>query len=71
MSKQKNKSDFNAMNVPELKNICRNVEFRYLYKASILKTSLMEIASPVERMALPVDPNFGKDQTNDAYFNNS
>ena len=26
----------------------------------------MEIASAVERMVLPVDPNFEKDQTNDA-----
>ena len=26
----------------------------------------MEIASEVERMVLPVDPNFEKDQTNDA-----
>ena len=36
-----------------------------------LKTSLVEIASAVERMVLPVDPNFEKDQTNNAYFNNS
>ena len=34
-----------------------------------LKTSLVEIpeiTSAVERMVLPVDPNFEKDQTNDA-----
>ena len=31
-----------------------------------LKSSLVEIASAVERMVLPVDPNFEKDQTNDA-----
>ena len=31
-----------------------------------LKTSLVEIASAVERMVLPVDPNFEKDQVNDA-----
>ena len=32
-----------------------------------LKTSLVEIASAVERMLLPVDPNFVKDQTTDTY----
>ena len=31
-----------------------------------LKPSPEEIASAVERMVLPVDPNFEKDQTNDA-----
>ena len=31
-----------------------------------LKTSLVEIASAVERMVLPVDTKFEKDQTNDA-----
>ena len=31
-----------------------------------LKTSLVEIASAVERMVLPVDPDFEKDQVNDA-----
>ena len=31
-----------------------------------LKTLLVEIASAVERMVLGVDPNFEKDQTNDA-----
>ena len=31
-----------------------------------LKTSLVEIASAVERMVLPADPNFEKDQVNDA-----
>jgi len=31
-----------------------------------LKTSLVEIASAVERMVLPVDPNIEKDQVNDA-----
>ena len=31
-----------------------------------LKTSLVEIASAVERMVLPVDPNFEKDEVNDA-----
>ena len=31
-----------------------------------LKTSLVEIASAVERMVLPVDPNIEKDQVSDA-----
>ena len=31
-----------------------------------LKTSLVEIASAVERMVLPGDPNIEKDQVNDA-----
>ena len=30
-----------------------------------LKPSLVEIASAVKRMVLPLDPNFEKDQTND------
>ena len=42
------------------KNICRNI------KGIRLKTSLVKIASAVERIVLPVDPNFEKDQTNDA-----
>jgi len=37
-------------------------------KADILKTSLVEIASGVERMVLSVDPNFEKDRTDDADF---
>ena len=39
---------------------------RRVSESGYLKTSLMEIASAVERMVLPVDPNFEKDQTNDA-----
>ena len=47
MSNQKNKRDFNAMNVAELK--------RYLLERGVsvsgyLNTSLVEIASAVERM---------------------
>ena len=54
-------SDFNAMNSEELINICRNV------KRIRLKTSLVKlIASAVEIVVLPVDPNFAKDQTSDA-----
>ena len=33
-----------------------------------LKTSLVEIASAVGRMVLPVDPNIEKDQVNDERF---
>ena len=39
---------------------------RRVSESGYLKTSLMAIASTVERMVLPVDPNFEKDQTNDA-----
>ena len=44
---------------------------KYLQKRGVsvsgyLKASLVEIASGVERMLLPVDPNFEKDQTSDA-----
>ena len=59
MSKQKNKSDFNAMNVAELK--------KYLQERGVSVSGyLVEIASAVERMVLLVDPNFTKDQMNDA-----
>ena len=56
-------SDFNDMNLEEHK--------KYLQECGVsvsgyLKISQMEIASAVERMVLPVDPNFEKDQTNDA-----
>ena len=39
---------------------------RRVSESGYLKTSLMAIASAVERMVLLVDPNFEKDQTNDA-----
>ena len=39
---------------------------RRVSESGYLKTSLMEIASAVERMVLPLDPNFEKDQTNNA-----
>ena len=58
MSKQKNKSDFNAMNVAELK---KYLQERGVSVSGYLKTLLVEIASAVERMVLPVDPNFQKD----------
>ena len=55
MSKRKNKSDFNATNVAGMSVLV----------SGYLKTSLVEISSVVERMVLPVDPNFEKDQVND------
>ena len=39
---------------------------RRVSESGYLKTSLMAIASAVERMVLLVDPNFEKDETNDA-----
>ena len=58
MSKQKNESDFNAMNVAELK---KYLQERGVSVSGYLKTLLVEIASAVQRMVLPVDPNFQKD----------
>jgi len=52
-------------------NLTKYLQERRVSVADILKTSLVEIASAFERMVLPVDPNFEKDQTNDADFNNS
>ena len=62
MSKQKDKTDFNAMNVADLKKYLLE---RGVSVSGYLKTSLVEIAAAVQRMVLPVDPNFEKDQTND------
>ena len=58
MADQKNKSDFKSMNVAELK---KYLQERGVSVTGYLKTSLVEIASAVERMVLPVDPNFEKD----------
>ena len=63
MSVQKNNSDFKAMNVAERKKYLQD---RSVLVSGYLKPSLVEIASAVERMGLPVDPNFEKDKTNDA-----
>ena len=65
MTMQKNSSDFKAMNVVELK-IYLPFQDRGVSVSRYLKPSLVEIASAVERMVLPIDPNFEKDQTNDA-----
>jgi len=51
MAEKKNKSDFNAMNVAELK---RYLQERGVSVTEHLKTSLVEIASAVERMGVPV-----------------
>ena len=63
MAEKKDKCDFNAMNVTELK---KYLQERGVSVSGYLKTSLVEIASAVERMVLPVDPNFEKDQPTDA-----
>ena len=51
------------MNVAELK---KYLQERGVPVNEYLKTSLVEIASAVERMVLPVDPNVEKDQTTDS-----
>lgn len=63
MSKPRNKNDFNTMNVGELKTYLQE---HGVSVSGYLKTLLVEIAPAVERMVLPVDPNFEKDQANDA-----
>ena len=55
-------NDFKAMNVAELK---KYLQERGVSVSGYLKSSLVEIASAVEKMVLPVDPNFEKDQTKD------
>ena len=57
-----NAEDFKAMNVAELKKYLQD---RGVSESGYLKPSLVQIASAVERMVLPIDPNFEKDQTND------
>ena len=63
MSEKKNKTNFNGMSVAELK---KYLQERGVSVSGYLKPSLVEIAAAVERMVLPVDPNFEKDQANDA-----
>jgi len=58
MSKQKNKGDFNAMNMDEL---CRNVGFSKRIFENFASGNRL-----CSRKVLPVDPNFEKDQVNDA-----
>ena len=62
MAEKKKKSDSNAMNMAELK---KYLQERGVSVSGHLKSSLVQIASAVERMVLPVDPNFEKDQTTD------
>ena len=56
-------NNFKAMNVAELK---KYLQERGVSVSGYLKSSLVEIAFALEKMVLPVDPNFEKDQTNDA-----
>ena len=58
MADHKSKADFNAMSVAELK---KYLQERGISASGYLKTSLVAIASVVEKMVLPVDPNFEKD----------
>ena len=51
------------MNVADLK---KYLQKRGVSVSGFLKASLVEIASTVESMLLPVDPNFETDQTCDA-----
>ena len=55
-------SDFKAMNMAQLKK--KHLKNRCVSVSGHLKPSLVEISSAVERMFLPVDPNFEKDETN-------
>ena len=63
MSMQKNSSDFKTMNVAELKKYLQD---HGVSVCGYLKPLPVEITSAVESMVLPIDPNFEKDQTNDA-----
>ena len=58
MADHKSKADFSAMSVAELK---KYLQERGISASGYLKTSLVAIASVVEKMVLPVDPNFEKD----------
>ena len=58
MADHKSKADFNAMSVAELK---KYLQERGISASGYLKTSLVAIASVVEKMVLSVDPNFEKD----------
>ena len=58
-----NAEEQQPMNVAELKKYLQD---RGILVSGYLKPSLVEITSAVEWMVLPVDPNFEKDETNDA-----
>src|SRR6056300_361148 len=49
--------DFKSMSVSQLK---KYLQERGVSVSGYLKTSLVEIASSVERLNLPIDPNFEK-----------
>ena len=56
MADDKSKADFNAMRA-ELK---KYLQERGISASGYFKISLVEITSSVEKMVLPVDPNFEK-----------
>ena len=56
MADHKSKADFNAMRA-ELK---KYLQERGISASGYFKISLVEITSSVEKMVLPVDPNFEK-----------
>ena len=58
MADRKSKADFNVISVAELK---KYLQERGISASGYLKTSLMEIASAVEKMVLSVDPNCERD----------
>ena len=57
-----NAEEQQPMNVAELKKYLQD---RGILVSGYLNPSLVEIASAVKWMVLPVDPNFEKDETND------
>ena len=57
MADHQSKADFNAMSGAELK---KYLQKRGISASGYFKISLVEITSSVEKMVLPVDPNFEK-----------
>ena len=57
MADHKSKADFNAMSEAELK---KYLQGRGISASGYLKTSFVEITSAVEKVVLPVDPDFEK-----------
>ena len=55
MADHKSKADFNAMSGVELK---KYLQERRISASGYFKIWLVEITSSVEKMVLPVDPNF-------------
>ena len=57
-------SDFKAINMAQIKKKKKHLKDRGVLVSGYLKPSLVEIASAVGRLVLPVDPNFEKGETN-------